>query len=65
MALLRVLTDQEWEDHAVGRSPVFRRLLQKSNESYRKHGGVPLAQIEKEFGLPARTHDKKPRRRRG
>jgi prevent-host-death family protein len=56
VALLRVLTDQEWEDYAVGHSPVFRRLLEKSNASYRRHGGIPLAQIEKEFGLPARRH---------
>jgi prevent-host-death family protein len=54
VALLRVLSDQEWEDYAVSASPTFRRILKKSGESYRKHGGIPLETIEEEFALPPR-----------
>jgi len=54
VALLRVLSDQEWEDYAVSASPVFRRILKQSGESYRKHGGIPLETIERELGLPPR-----------
>lgn len=55
VALLRVLTDEEWEDYVVSRSPVFRRILKRSEASYRKHGGIPLEEIEREFGLPPRS----------
>ncbi len=54
LALLRVLTDEEWEDYVVSTSPTFRRILKRSWASYKKHGGIPLEQIEREFGLPPR-----------
>ncbi len=54
VALLRVLSDQEWEDYAVSASPVFRRILKESGESYRKHGGISLERVEQELGLPPR-----------
>jgi len=55
VALLRVLTDEEWEDYVVSRSPVFRRILKRSEASYKKQGGIPLEVIEREFGLPPRS----------
>lgn len=55
VALLRVLTDEEWEDYVVSTSPTFRRILKRSWRSYKKSGGIPLEDIEREFGLPPRS----------
>lgn len=55
VALLRVLTDEEWEDYVVSTSPAFRRILKGSWKSYKKRGGIPLEKIERELGLPPRS----------
>lgn len=55
VALLRVLTDEDWEDYVVSTSPTFQRILKRSLRSYNKSGGIPLEDIEREFGLPPRS----------
>lgn len=54
VALLRVVSDAEWEDFVVSSSPAFRRIIERSRKDYEARGGVALEQIEREFALPAR-----------
>jgi prevent-host-death family protein len=51
------LQPDEWEDFVVSTSPVFQEIIERSRASYKAHGGIPLADIEREFGV-------KPRKRR-
>jgi prevent-host-death family protein len=54
VALLRTLSDEEWEDFVVSSSPTFRRIMERSRKDYEARGGVSLEQIERQFALPPR-----------
>lgn len=58
----------DWEDFVVSTSPVFRELIERSRASARTHGTIPLAEIEREFGLKPlkrRNVSRKPLRKAG
>ena len=62
------LRPDEWEDFVVSTSPVFQEIIERSRASYRTHGGIPLADIEREFGikpLKRRRVARKPLRKAG
>ena len=59
VALLRTLTDEEWEDFVVSMHPKFLSVLARSRASYKAQGGIPLAEVERRFGLTPKS----PRRR--
>ena len=66
VALLRTLTDEEWEDFVVSTYPKFLAVLARSRASYRAQGGIPLADVERRFGLtpkPPRRGARKPARK--
>jgi hypothetical protein len=42
------------EDDVLSASPEFRRVLKRSQASYQAHGGIPLEEVERRFGLPPR-----------
>jgi len=54
VAVLRAVSDEEWEDLVVGGSPVFRRIIESSGKDYEAHGGIALEEIERKFALPPR-----------
>jgi antitoxin (DNA-binding transcriptional repressor) of toxin-antitoxin stability system len=63
IALLRTLTDEEWEDFVVSTHPGFLSVLERSRARYEAAGGISLAEIERRFGLTpkaARRRAKKP-----
>jgi prevent-host-death family protein len=64
VAILRAVSDGEWEDLVVGESSVFRRILESSWKDYRANGGVTLEAVERKFALPPRSGKapRKPRR---
>jgi len=64
VALLRTLSDEEWEDFVVSSSPAFRRIIERARKDYAARGGIPLEEIEREFALPPRPGKpaRKPRR---
>ena len=62
VALLRVVSDEEWEDLVVSSSPAFRRIIERSWKDYEARGGVSLEQIERQFALPPRKPARKSRR---
>src|SRR3990172_10518579 len=51
----------DWEDWIVSTHPRFIALMQRSYRRYRPGTGIPLAEIEREFGLKPR---RRPARRR-
>ena len=66
MALLRTLTDEEWEDLVVSTHPKFLSVLERSRASYKTQGGIPLAEVERRFGLtpkPSGGRARKPARK--
>lgn len=62
VALLRCLTEEEWEDFAVATHPAFVALMKRSYARFKPGEGIPLEQIEREFGIKRKTP---PRRKRG
>ncbi len=62
------LRADDWEDFVVGTSPIFQEIIERSRASYKAHGGIPLADIEREFGikpLKGRSGARKPLRKAG
>jgi antitoxin (DNA-binding transcriptional repressor) of toxin-antitoxin stability system len=55
------LGDSDWEEISLAMSPKFIEMLQKSRESYRRHGGLTSDQVRKALGIKAskRTRRKK------
>ena len=56
----------DWEDWIVSTHPKFIALMRRSYRRYRPGTGIPLARIEREFGLkprlrPARRRQGQPR----
>jgi prevent-host-death family protein len=64
VAVLRAVSDEEWEDLVVGESPAFRRIVESSSKDYEANGGVALEEVERRFALPPRSGKapRKPRR---
>jgi prevent-host-death family protein len=54
VAVLRAVSDEEWEDFVVSSSPAFRRIIERSWKDYEARGGIPLEEIERQFDLPSR-----------
>ena len=66
VALLRTLTDEEWEDFVVSTHSKFLAVLARSRASYKAQGGIPLVDVERRFGLtpkPPRRGARKPARK--
>jgi antitoxin (DNA-binding transcriptional repressor) of toxin-antitoxin stability system len=62
------LRSDDWEDFVVSTSPVFQEIIERSQASYRAHGGIPLADIERESRIkPLKRHSaaRKPLRKAG
>jgi hypothetical protein len=45
------LTGSDWESVALANSPRFIALIEESRRSYRREGGIPLAEVRKQLGL--------------
>jgi prevent-host-death family protein len=45
------LRADDWEDFVVSTSPIFQEIIERSRASCKAHGGIPLADIEREFGI--------------
>jgi prevent-host-death family protein len=51
VAVLQSVTDEDWENLVVSSHPTFIRLMERSYERYKPGMGIPLEEIEREFGL--------------
>jgi len=51
LAAVVPLDSDDWEDFVVSQDPRFIEIIERSRASYRAKGGIPLEQIEREFGL--------------
>lgn len=51
VAALVPLDVEEWEDFVVSTHPKFLEIIEQSRASYKAQGGIPLEEIEREFGL--------------
>ena len=51
VAALVPLDVEEWEDFVVSTHPKFLAIIEQSRASYKAQGGIPLEEIEREFGL--------------
>ena len=61
VAILRTLTEQDWEDIVVSSDPAFQELMKRSLERFKPGSGIPLDEIEREF---VTAPEKSPRRQR-
>jgi hypothetical protein len=61
VAILRTLTDQDWEDLVVSSNPAFLELMKRSLERFKPGSGISLDEIEREFMVVPKNA---PRRRR-
>jgi hypothetical protein len=51
VAMLRLLTEEEREDYLVSTHPGFVELIRKSRETCSPGSGIPLEDVEREFGV--------------
>lgn len=66
VAILRTLTQQDWEDLVVSSDPAFMELMKRSLARFAPGSGIPLDEIEREFAVaPKRPprRGRKPERR--
>ncbi len=52
MAAIKDLTGSDWESLSLANNPRFREIIEESRRLYREEGGISLADIRKELGLP-------------
>jgi prevent-host-death family protein len=60
VALLRLLTEDEWEDFAVGSDPRFIAMIERSRARHKPGTGVPLAEVMRKYDVKPKA----PRRSR-
>jgi len=51
VAMLRSLTEDEWEDFVVSTDPRFIALIERSRARYKPGTGIPLAEIMRKYGI--------------
>lgn len=51
LASVRSVDGDDWESVSLANDPQFRRLIERSRRSYRKHGGATLEVVCRELGL--------------
>ena len=54
VAAVRTLAGSDWESVALANHPEFLALIEESRRSYREQGGIPLAEIRAELGVPSK-----------
>jgi antitoxin (DNA-binding transcriptional repressor) of toxin-antitoxin stability system len=55
VALLRSLTEDEWEDFVVSADPQFLTLIEHSRTRYKPGKGIPLGEVMRKYGVKARA----------
>lgn len=51
VAVLRSLTEDEWEDFVVSTDPGFVALIERSRARYKAGTGIPLADVMRKYGV--------------
>ncbi len=67
LAAVVPLDSADWEDFVVSQDPGFIEIIKRSEARYNAEGGIPLAEIERRFGLApkaSRRRARKPARKR-
>jgi hypothetical protein len=55
LVAVKDLSQRDWESISLANNPRFLALIEASRESYRREGGIPLANIRQELGFPAKS----------
>jgi len=63
VAMLRSLTEDEWEDFVVSTDPRFIALIERSRARYKPGTGIPLAEIMRKYGIKPKA-SRRPRKAR-
>lgn len=58
VAVLHAVTDEEWEDLVVSTHPAFVALMKRSYSRHKPGTGIPLEEIEREFGVEPKPPSK-------
>ena len=62
VAMLRSLTEDEWEDFVVSTDPRFIAMIERSRARYKPGTGIPLADVMRKYGIkPASRRARKTR----
>jgi antitoxin (DNA-binding transcriptional repressor) of toxin-antitoxin stability system len=51
VALLRSLTEDEWEDFVVSSDPRFIAMIERSRARHKPGTGIPLADVMRKYGV--------------
>lgn len=60
VAVLVLPSDVDLESLTLATDPWFMDIIERSRESYRQHGGIPLDEVRREFGLEKASKAPKP-----
>lgn len=55
VALLRALTEDEWENFAVSTDPGFVAMIERSRARHKPGTGIPLAEVMRKHGVKPRA----------
>jgi antitoxin (DNA-binding transcriptional repressor) of toxin-antitoxin stability system len=55
VALLRSLTEDEWEDFVVSSDPRFIAMIERSRARHKPGTGIPLADVMRKYGVKPKT----------
>ncbi len=61
---LMPLSADDWEDLVVSSDPRFRALMKRSEELHKPGTGIPLEEVRRKYGLPAKPARKAARKAR-
>jgi antitoxin (DNA-binding transcriptional repressor) of toxin-antitoxin stability system len=51
VAMLRALTEDEWEDFVVSTDPRFIAMIERSRARFKPGAGIPLADVMRKYGI--------------
>ncbi len=63
VALLRSLTEDEWEDFVVSTDPRFIALIERSRAHSKPGTGTPLAEVMRKYGIKPKARRSRRARR--
>src|SRR5438552_150174 len=64
LAAVKDLSHSDWESIALANNPRFRSLIEESRRSFREEGGIPLEDVRRELGVPAKAKPRRARRKK-
>ncbi len=54
LVAVKDVSGSDWESISLANNPRFRALIEESRRSFEEEGGIPIGDLRRELGLPAK-----------